>query len=188
LDLLRDGGLLLVQDRSLPNVVSLVTGETLSSSWWAHPQGKVIFRHLAEIADHPDVLSTKLIGGKVTFVHRRLWPALLAVARAREPWQLARLPPDARELLVKLERRGSLTASGPAAKALERRLLVHGEQVHTEAGKHQTRLETWQEWSQRAGCETELSPAEGRQQLEEAVRQLGGSGEELPWRKVRKGP
>ena len=37
--------------------------------------------------------------------------------------------------------------SGAAATDLERRLLVHGEQTHCAAGKHQTRPETWSSWS-----------------------------------------
>ena len=86
--LLSEQGLLLQQDKVLPNVVALVTGETLSGSWWQHPQARAIFQSLGELADHPDVLLTKLVSGKVTLVHRRLWPAVLAVAIAREPGNL----------------------------------------------------------------------------------------------------
>ena len=36
------------------------------------PKGRVIFAVLSELADHPDVLFTKLLGGRTTLVHRRL--------------------------------------------------------------------------------------------------------------------
>ena len=73
-------GLLLKQDKELPNVVTILTGEKLSASWWSHPQGKLIFNVLRELEDHPDVLVAKLIAGKDTLVHRRLWIAFLAAA------------------------------------------------------------------------------------------------------------
>src|SRR2546423_8801307 len=72
-------GLLLKQDKELPNVVTILTGEKLSTSWWSHPKGKLIFRVLSELADHPDVIVTKLLAGTDTLVHRRLWPALVAL-------------------------------------------------------------------------------------------------------------
>jgi len=80
-------GLLMQQDKSLTSVVSLVTGESLRTSWWSHPRAKEIFtilRRLEEVS-----LATKLVAGKVTLVHRRLWPALLTVATIGEPWQSA---------------------------------------------------------------------------------------------------
>ena len=88
-------GLLLLQDRAFPSAATLVIGEPASGSWWAHPRSHEIFRCVRAISGHPDVLVTKLLDGKVTFVHRRLWPALLAVATAREEWQEAGLSHDA---------------------------------------------------------------------------------------------
>src|SRR3984893_7513442 len=126
---LEDRGLLLEQDKTLPNVVSLITGESLRSSWWSHPQAHLIFHILTQLADHPAVLATKLIAGKVTFVHRDLWSAFLAVALSREPWQLRSLSPTAKGLLAESETSGSVKASGPAAKELATRLLVHSHEI-----------------------------------------------------------
>jgi len=39
---------------------------------------------LSAIADSPDVLTCRIVEGKVTFVHRRVWPALVRLA-ARFP-------------------------------------------------------------------------------------------------------
>src|SRR5262245_38305289 len=93
-------GLLLLQDTALPSVATMVAQEVVRGSWWRHPAGKAIFAAATALEDHPDVLVAKLVAGKVTFVHRRLWSALIAVGRAREAWQLAGLEPAARDLLA----------------------------------------------------------------------------------------
>jgi hypothetical protein len=179
-------GLLLTQDRSFPNVVAIVTGETLRGSWWAHPRCHEIFGCLSFIAAHPDVMVTKLIEGKVTFVSRRLWQPVLSVAVARDRWQTHGLSREAGALLEEVESKGTVQASGPESAELEQRLLVHGDQIHTESGKHKTRLETWPAWALRCGCET-AGPAElGRQEIETAVRDLGRVLECLPWRKFER--
>src|SRR6266853_616566 len=67
-------GLLLKQDKHLPSVVTILTGEPLATSWWSHPQSQLIFRVLSALADHPEVLVTKLLLSKDTLVHRTLWP------------------------------------------------------------------------------------------------------------------
>jgi len=64
----------------VPSVAEAVTGEPIRGSWWAHPRSHDIFRALTEIDDSPDVLCFKLVGGKVSFVHRRLWPALVCLS------------------------------------------------------------------------------------------------------------
>ena len=69
--------LLLLQDKKLPSVVGMVTGEAVSGSWWSHPRAHEIFRKLEEL---DDVISAKLIAGKVTYVSRKLWPAIAASA------------------------------------------------------------------------------------------------------------
>jgi hypothetical protein len=180
-NLLQDLGLLLQQDKSLPNIVTLLTGDTLTGSWWKHPKGRTIFQCLVHLSGHPEVLFVKLISGKVTLVHQRLWPEILAVATGHEPWQLKDLPREALQLYKEVEKRGEVLASGPCAKQLERRLLVHGQQEHTDAGHHETRLETWSIWAQRVSCKSVLSPQEGQEILREAVLAIGGTGGELPW-------
>jgi hypothetical protein len=182
---LEEAGLLLLQDKTFPCVVSLVAGERVAGSWWSHPSARAIFRCLRALQLHADVLETKLLGGKVTFVHQRLWPAVLAVAQAREPWQLKGLSRPLRALCEDIERQGSVVASGPVAKEVEGRLLAHGNQVHTEEGHHEARLESWQEWSQRVGCTAGPSAAEARTAVEAAVVALGGKTKQLPWHRAR---
>jgi len=181
LEVLAERGLLLEQDKELPNVVTLLTGQSLRTSWWSHPRARLIFATLTELARHPDVLFTKLLYGKVTLLHRRLWPSFLAVASAREAWQVRGLPASARSLLQALERTGSVRAGGPAVKELERRLLVHTEEVHTESGRHEILLQPWRTWSRRVGCKPLLSLAQARGILEAATRGLGAPLTALPW-------
>ena len=183
---LEQRGLLLIQDRSFPNVVAMMTGETLRGSWWAHPRCHEIFASLNAIAADPDVVVTKLIQGKVTFVHRRLWKAVLSVALARDRWQTEGLSPEAGALLEQVEREGTVQASGPESAELEQRLLVHGDQIHTESGKHKIRLEAWPAWALRCGCDPAGPAALGCQEIETAVQNLGSTLGCLPWRKFER--
>jgi hypothetical protein len=61
-----------------------VAGGPIKGSWWGHPKGQEIFRLAEAVEDSGDVLVCKLIEGKVTYVHRRLWPALARLS-ARFP-------------------------------------------------------------------------------------------------------
>ena len=64
----------------VPSVAAAVAGAPIIGSWWAHPKGKAIFVALSELDDAADVRCFKLVDRKVTFVHRRLWPALARLA------------------------------------------------------------------------------------------------------------
>ena len=175
-------GLLLTQDKRLPNVVTLVTGESLHGSWWSHPMAHDVFATLAELSEHPDILLAKVLSGKDTLVHRSLWPALLAMVSAGEPWQYKSLSANGRKLLEQVGgAHAPLRSSGPIARELQLRLLVHAEQVHTESGRHETALETWSSWSARVGVSPVRSVARARQALEQACQDLGASPSALPW-------
>jgi hypothetical protein len=165
--------LLLLQDKQLPNAATLITGERVSGSWWGHPSSHEIFRRLEELDASGDVVATKLISGKVTFVHRKLWPALAAVGGAREPWQMRGLSSEARKLLREVDKRGAVRASGPASKELQERLLVRAREEHTESGRHETLLERW--------GESRLTATAGRQELENAATAIGAELHDLPW-------
>jgi hypothetical protein len=182
-DVLTRSGLLLVQDTTLPNLVTIVTGERVRGSWWSHPKGRAIFAVLARLDDHPDIVAAKLVSGKVTLVHSRLWPALAAAGSTRELGQLGALSAAARRLLAKVDRSEEpVRAAGPPVKELEKRILVHAEQVHTESGRHEMLLEPWSVWARRVGVKPLGSPAAGRRRLEDAAKILGAPPSALPWR------
>ena len=89
---LAEHGMLLQSARGpIPNVAELVAGEPIKGSWWGHPQGHAIFNVLGALDDSPDVVRLRLVNGKVTLVHRRLWPALARLADRFAPKQLAAL-------------------------------------------------------------------------------------------------
>lgn len=195
---LRRAGLLLESDRRLPSVVGLVARAPQHGSWWSHPQGREIFRVLDLLADRPDVTVTKLVAGKVTFVHRRLWPALVRVGMERAAWQLEGLSSGARELLALVGRRGELRTDRPLplkgiaprrvgdlVRELETRLLVASAQFHTESGAHAKRLESWPHWAKRQRVRVgELSLEKAQAQIEQALRRLdpqASPAKLLPW-------
>jgi hypothetical protein len=64
-----------------PSLAEAVAGEPIRGSWWSHPKGGEIFAVTRAVRESGDVLVCRLIDGKITFVHRRLWPALVRVAK-----------------------------------------------------------------------------------------------------------
>ncbi|MDD5542001.1 MAG: hypothetical protein PHX83_02410 [Acidobacteriia bacterium] len=178
---LADSKLLLKQAKSMPNVVTLLTGERLSGSWWSHPKSHLIFRVLSEVVDHRDVLVTKLLSGKDTFIHRDVWPALLGVVSSKEGWQMRGLSGPGKKLLKCVEEKGIAQQSGPVAKELLARLLVYSEEVHTKSGKHVLQLESWAHWARRKKVKLTLSPGEGRALLDQTALRIGAPQRLLPW-------
>jgi hypothetical protein len=85
-----ENGVLLESGRGpIANVAELVAGEPVAGRWWGHPAGERIFAAVNLLADSPDVARLRLVGGKVTLVHRRLWPALARLAGGIAPAALA---------------------------------------------------------------------------------------------------
>jgi hypothetical protein len=195
---LRRLGLLLETDVRLPSVASLIAGEPIKGSWWSHEAGQRIFATLCQLADHPDVMFTKLVSGKVTLVHRKLWPEILSIGNARAPWQIKDLSKSARTLLKMIDETGSLRTDqliwpksatvkpGVAARELEKKLLIHAGEFHTETGAHAKLLETWKTWAQRSDYPVGVRRAEtAMQKLEERVAKLNQQFEakaRLPWK------
>jgi hypothetical protein len=64
----------------VPSLAEAVAGGRIRGSWWAHPKSHEIFRVAQAICDSPDVLVCKFVDGKVSYIHRRLWPALVKLA------------------------------------------------------------------------------------------------------------
>lgn len=92
IDFVRTHGVVLASAKGpIPRLTDAIVGEPVRGSWWGHPKGKVIFRILRSVAESDDILACRLCGGKVTYVHRRLWPALVRAAAHFKPEQLARL-------------------------------------------------------------------------------------------------
>src|SRR5260370_11644905 len=173
LERLHEFDLLLDADPKLPSVTGFVAGDNVRGSWWNHPQSHEMFSLACRLHDHPDVLLVKLISGKVTLVHRPLWPAVFSIATAREPWQLEELSKQAKSLLKKVDKETNVSSSGDPVRELESRLLVHSESVHTESGSHTKELQTWKSWADRVQLgSVKLSSSVAKAQLEAVVAHL----------------
>ena len=181
--LLAERGVLLVQDAALPSLATLVAGGPVKGSWWSHPKAQRIFETLGALDDRDDVVSAKLVDGKVTLVHARLFAALAAVGAAREAWQIDGLGAAEKKLLGRVDA-ARVRASGADAKALELRLLVVGRQVHTENGKHELELSSWAAFrAQHALAAVDVDAA--KREIEAAV---GDARDRLPWVKAPRAP
>jgi hypothetical protein len=190
-------GVLLETDPKLPSVAALVAGSPIRGSWWGRPKGHEIFRVSERLADSPDVVAAKLLSGKVTWVAKRLWPSLIAIGIAREAWQTQRLSAEALDLLDALSADGEVRTDannwrrgrrsiGDAVRELEKRILIHSESVHTEAGSHAKLIRTWDRWARNAGFKGQkIAPQQAREQFHRIVERLNvefkATGR-LPWR------
>jgi hypothetical protein len=92
IELVERHGVLLQSARGpVPSLAEAIAGGPIRGSWWSHPKAREIFGASEVLGDHPDVLVCKLVEGKVTFVHRRLWPALVKLSPRFSKAQLAKV-------------------------------------------------------------------------------------------------
>jgi hypothetical protein len=68
-----------------------VAGERVRGNWWSHPMSHQIFALTRLLRNSPDVLVCRLVDGKITYVHRRLWPALVRLAGELKQDRLAEI-------------------------------------------------------------------------------------------------
>jgi len=66
----------------VPNLAEAAAGTPIRGSWWGHAKGHEIFWLTRAVRDSKDVLVCRFVGGKITYVHRRVWPAVVRLARA----------------------------------------------------------------------------------------------------------
>jgi hypothetical protein len=190
-------GIILESDQKLPNLVTLVTGERVKGSWWSHPESRAIWRILNSFSTRNDVLTTRLISGKITFIHRTLWPDFIAISTSKQDWQTVSLSPRAIALLKLVEKQGEIRTDsarwriGQArsiadpARELERRLLVHSAEVHTAKGFHAKLLQSWERWSHEVAFTDSLpSAAIAKAKFEgllQVLNEKSGANGRLPW-------
>jgi hypothetical protein len=66
----------------------MIVDGPIRGSWWAHPKHHQIWSIFKQVTASRDILMCRLIKEKRTFVHRRLWPAMV---RAKKHFSLAQL-------------------------------------------------------------------------------------------------
>ena len=149
--------LMLAPHPPLRSLVAEIAGPEATGSWWSHPRGKLIFNTAAALEDHPDTLVVKLVAGKVTFVHRDLWPALLRVVAdpVARIVTLGLMGPAANELYGLVGERSSFVPrkeQKALATTLDRKLLILTRQEHSASGKHITVCMSWERWAAEVGA------------------------------------
>ena len=88
----RENGVVLVSAKgTAPRLTEAIIGEPIKGSWWTHAQSRQIYAILGAVTESDQVLVCRLIDGKVTLVHRRLWPSLVRVASRFAPEQLTQI-------------------------------------------------------------------------------------------------
>jgi hypothetical protein len=88
----QEHGVVLVSAKGpAPKLTEAIAGEPIKGSWWAHAQGQRIFNVLGAVTDSADIAVCRLLDGKLTLVHRRMWPALVRLADRFEAAQLAKV-------------------------------------------------------------------------------------------------
>jgi hypothetical protein len=75
----------------VPSLADAIAGGPIRGSWWAHARNHEIFALTRAVRDCPDVLVCRLVDGKITYVHRRLWPALVRASARFPRKQLAKV-------------------------------------------------------------------------------------------------
>ena len=89
---IEEHGVVLVSAKGpVPRLTEAIAGEPIKGSWWGHPKGQQIFIILELVTESADVLVCRLVKGKVTLVHRRLWPALVRLAGRLSPEKIAQV-------------------------------------------------------------------------------------------------
>ena len=85
-------GVVLVSAKGpLPRLTEAIAGEPIKGSWWGHPKSHQIWAILEAVTESEDALVCRLVKGKITLVHRRLWPALVRLAKRFPPDQIAKV-------------------------------------------------------------------------------------------------
>ncbi len=133
----REHGVVLASAKgAVPRLTEAIAGKPIKGSWWAHPKSHQIFAILKTVTESEDILVCRIVDGRVTLVHRRLWPALVRVAERFPPNQIAQVreehtssghhvtrevpfpkwvPAEVTEEAKRIDEREALTALGPWA-------------------------------------------------------------------------
>ena len=89
---IREQGVVLESARgAVPSLAEAIAGGRIQGRWWAHAHGHKIFAVTRSVRESDEILVCRLVAGKITFVHRRLWPALVRLADRVSVDRLAKL-------------------------------------------------------------------------------------------------
>src|SRR5215467_11117714 len=108
-DWVRDRGIVtLTPEIGVSSLVAKIGGAKIPARWWSASNANRIYKAYMGLVEDADILATKLVKGKVTLIHRRLWPELIRLTMDSN-WRasvLKQLAPSPRHLLQKVEELG----------------------------------------------------------------------------------
>jgi len=82
MDFIRYHGVVLQSAKGLePSLAAQIVGGPIHGSWWSHPKGHEIYALIQKIHKSKVVLICTLANDKITYLHRRLWPAFVRMAK-----------------------------------------------------------------------------------------------------------
>ncbi len=92
MDFVRYHGLVLESAKGAdPSLAERVAGQPINGSWWAHPKGDEIYELTKKMRESAILLVCTLARGRITYIHRRLWPAFVHMVKRFPPHALDQL-------------------------------------------------------------------------------------------------
>jgi len=81
MDFIRYHGVVLQSAKGFePSLAARIAGEPIRGSWWGHPRSHDIYAVMQKVDNSKAVLTCTLANDKITYIHRRLWPAFVRLA------------------------------------------------------------------------------------------------------------
>ncbi len=82
MDFIRYHGVVLQSAKGLePSLAARIAGGPIHGSWWGHPMSHEIFALIQNVHESKAAVVCTLARGKITYIHRHLWPAFVRMAR-----------------------------------------------------------------------------------------------------------
>ena len=82
MDFIRYHGLILESAKGLePSLAEQIAGQPIKGSWWGHPKGHQIYELTQKVRESKAVLICTLAQGRITYIHRRLWPFFVRLSQ-----------------------------------------------------------------------------------------------------------
>ena len=82
MDFIRYHGVVLQSAKGLePSLAAQIVDGPMHGSWWSHPKGHEIYALIQKIHKSKAVVICTLANDKITYLHRRLWPAFVRMAK-----------------------------------------------------------------------------------------------------------
>ncbi len=81
MDFIRYHGVVLQSAKGFePSLAVHIVGEPIHGSWWSHPMSDESFALIQNVHASKAAVVCTLARGKITYIHRRLWPAFVRMA------------------------------------------------------------------------------------------------------------